>query len=107
MLGNIQLLQMALKHDIPCFIKDEDNRIRMVKESFSISKKEQYGYYFSLIPFTSTVEGLTLEGMKYPLSDYTLHTGIARCVSNEIQEEEAHIRFSKGVLLVIEAKKDA
>lgn len=105
-LGNIQLLKKALECNIPCALKDPYNRIRMIDAPLCIAKKEQYGYYVSLIPFTPTVEKLTLRGMKYPLTDYTLHSGIARCVSNEIVEEMAEIRFSKGIVIVIEAKKD-
>lgn len=105
-LGNIQLLKKALECKIPCTIKDPFNRIRMIDAPLCIAKKEQYGYYVSLIPFTETVEKLTLRGMKYPLEEYTLHSGIARCVSNEIVGDVAEISFSDGIVIVIEAKKD-
>ena len=105
-LGNIQLLKKSMEHKVICYIQDEFNRIQMVDHSIQIRKDEQYGYYVSLIPFTPVVTGITLKGMKYPLKDYDLHSGIARCVSNEIQEEKGEILFRDGILLIIESKKD-
>ena len=58
----------------------------------------------SLIPLTSTVEGLTLTGFKYPLNDYTLPIGTSLGISNEIIEDIAHIEMEKGILIVIESK---
>ena len=106
-LGNIQLLKMALDQWVHCHIIDENNRISMIRESATIRKDQQYGEYVSLIPFTSCVKGLTLRGMKYPLNRYTLTCGLARGVSNEIVDAVAEIELEEGILLVIESKDDA
>ena len=106
-LGNIQLLKMALDQWVHCHIIDENNRISMIRESATIRKDQQYGEYVSLIPFTSCVKGLTLKGMKYPLNRYTLTCGLARGVSNEIVDAVAEIELEEGILLVIESKDDA
>lgn len=106
-LGNIQLLKMALDQWVHCHIIDENNRISMIRESMVIRKDQQYGEYVSLIPFTSCVKGLTLRGMKYPLNRYTLTCGLARGVSNEIVDAVAEIELEEGILLVIESKDDA
>lgn len=105
-LGNIQLLKMALDQWVHCHIIDENNRISMIRESMVIRKDQQYGEYVSLIPFTSCVKGLTLRGMKYPLNRYTLTCGLARGVSNEIVDAVAEIELEEGILLVIESKDD-
>ena len=106
-LGNIQLLKMALDQWVHCYILDENNRISMIRESMVIRKDQQYGDYVSLIPFTPCVKGLTLRGMKYPLDRFTLTSGLARGVSNEIVDAVAEIELEEGILLVIESKDDA
>jgi len=105
-LGNIQLLYTALKENVPCYLVDPGNRIRMVNRPVRIQREEQYGYYLSLIPFSGCVKNLTLRGLKYNVTDYDLPSGIARCVSNEIVEKTASIEFEAGILLIIESKKD-
>lgn len=103
-LGNIGLLGIGLEMGIKIFLVDSRNRIRMIKSGISISKEEQYGTYISLLPFTPKVTGITLSGMKYPLTDYTMvcHTTIG--ISNEIVEEEGKIFLKEGILLVFETK---
>ncbi len=106
-LGNIQLLKRAMDAGVDCRIVDEHNRIRMIKGGMyavQIVRDEQFGDYVSLIPFTPEVKGLTLTGFKYEVSDFTLESGMARGVSNEIKDETAEISFEDGILLVIESR---
>ena len=62
--------------------------------------------YLSLLPLTSTVTGVTLRGLKYLIEDYTLEVGIARAISNEMDEtsDKAEILLRTGVLIVVESK---
>ncbi len=103
-LGNIELLGIGLQEKIPITIVDKNNRIRMVDHGITISKEEQFGTYVSLLPYTKTVEGLTLTGMKYPLYEHTLKGFCTLGISNEIAEEAATIRFREGILIVVEAR---
>ncbi len=105
-LGNIQLLKKAADAGRECFLTDSHNRIRLIWKYCSIRKKEQFGSYVSLIPFTPKVKGVTLKGFKYPLTDYTLLSGRAIGVSNEITGETGEISFSEGLLLVIESRDE-
>ncbi len=102
-LGNIQLLKLAMDAGVECFLVDEHNRIRMTDKNLTLEKSCQYGDYVSLIPYTPAVEGLTLTGFAYEVADYTMTGGNARGVSNRIEAERATIAFSKGILLVIES----
>lgn len=70
---------------------------------FYLRREEQFGRYVSLLPFTPCVEGLTLTGFHYNVTDFTLKCGRALGVSNEIEEETAQISFREGLLLVIES----
>lgn len=103
-LGNIELLGIGLENDVEILLVDAHNRIRMIEKEFCISKTEQFGEYISLIPFTAEVTGVTLTGMKYPLTDFTLVCYNSLGISNEIVEEEAIVRIKSGVLLVLETR---
>lgn len=115
-LGNIQLLGIGLEardeiageteneSNVLLEMVDAHNRIRMIKDSLVISKEEQFGNYVSLIPFTPTVTGVTLEGFKYPLTDFTLQSFNSLGVSNEIVGNQAKVTLKEGILLVIEAR---
>ena len=105
-LGNIQTLYAALDKGADAQILDRHNRIRLIKERWVIKKSEQYGTYFSLIPYTADVYGVTLKGAKYPLTDYhftVLGTG-SLGVSNEIAESQVEISIKSGILILIESK---
>ena len=74
------------------------------REGITISRKEQYGDYISLLPFTPQVTGITLTGMKYPLTDYTMVCYTTIGISNEIVAEEGKISLKDGILLMFETK---
>ena len=103
-LANIHILKDALEANIPCQMIDEHNRIYLINKEMTLEKDKVYGKYVSLIPLTSTVEGLTLAGFKYPLHDYTLPIGTSLGISNEIVTDTAHIEMKNGILIVIESR---
>lgn len=103
-LANIHILKDALEANIPCQILDEHNRIYLINKEMTLEKDKVFGKYVSLIPLTSTVEGLTLTGFKYHLNDYTLAIGTSLGISNEIIGDIAHIEMKNGILIVIESK---
>lgn len=103
-LSNIHILSDALEAKIPCQIVDDYNKIYLVNNNITLNKNKTYGKYISLIPLTSEVEGLTLIGFKYPLSNASLVIGKSLGVSNEIIEEVANIKLEKGILIVIESR---
>lgn len=103
-IANIHILKDALEANIPCQIIDEYNRIYLINKEMTLEKDKVYGKYVSLIPLTSTVEGLTLTGFKYPLNHYTLPIGTSLGISNEIITDTAHIEMKNGILIVIESR---
>ena len=62
-LANIHILKKALRANIPCQILDHDNKIYLLDKETKLSKSKLYGQYISLIPLTTTVEGVTLTGL--------------------------------------------
>lgn len=103
-LGNISILAQGLARGRRVQLLDEHNRIRVADQPLTIKKKEQFGKYVSLLPLTTEVSGLTLEGMAYPLYQYTLRSDTSIGISNEIRDEEAKISFDQGILIVVESR---
>ncbi|MBE5952742.1 MAG: thiamine diphosphokinase [Lachnospiraceae bacterium] len=104
MMGNFALLKLCLEQGIQATIIDEQNKITMIDKQMRINKKDQYGKYVSLIPFSDEVTGITLTGFSYGLSDATMIKADTIGISNEIREEEGFISIETGYLMVMETK---
>ncbi len=105
-LANVNILMLPLKQEVPAYIVDPQNRIRLMDQTLQIRREDFYGKYLSLLPLTTQVTGVTLQGLKYLIEDYTLEVGIARAISNEMDEssDAARIQIQSGVLIVVESK---
>lgn len=103
-LANIRVLDLACRQRVSCTLIDEHNKIYLKKESFTISREQQYGKYVSLFTLGDPVLDLTLEGFHYPLRRYSMTGYDPLGVSNEIMQEEGKVNFSTGTLIVIESK---
>jgi thiamine pyrophosphokinase len=101
-LTNIFVLDEALRAGVSAFIIDRYNKIYIKNSAFSIKKSEQFGNYVSFIPMSEKVK-ISLDGMKYPLSDFELTQGNSLCQSNEIIGDEAKIDIECGKVIVIES----
>lgn len=105
-LGNIQTLYLPFQKGVDCQLLDSHNRIRLVEKEYSLKREDQYGKYFSLIPLTTQVTGVTITGAKYPLHEYTfsvLGTG-SLGVSNEIAADQMTVTVREGILIFIESR---
>lgn len=103
-IANIHILKYALEAKIPCQILDAHNRIYLIDNHYTLYQEEIFGRYISFIPLTTTVEGITLNGFKYPLKDSSLSVGLSLGISNEIIEKVATVEVKKGILVAIESK---
>ncbi|NGP44166.1 thiamine diphosphokinase [Bacillaceae bacterium SIJ1] len=103
-LGNLALLEMAATYNVPVVIKDKFNEISLLKPGEWVVPKRSDDEYLSFVAITKTVERLDLEGVAYPLFQYVLHRDSTRCISNEIIEREAIVRFTSGLLLMIRSR---
>ena len=101
--ANINILKEALDKNIPCRIINENNEIYLINKN-NILKKDELFPYISLIPLTSSVEGVTLKGFKYLLDNDIMNIGKSIGVSNEQLEDVASIDIKKGILVVIKSK---
>lgn len=105
-LSNIFNLSLLRGRGIRGVIVDAHNRITMPEErEIYLKRSEQFGKYISLFPFGGEVRGVTLEGFRYPLQEYTLVPGDGGlAVSNEIAEETARICYREGILILAESR---
>lgn len=102
-LANIHILKEALENRVKCKILDSRNEIQLINKK-TILKLDKNYKYISLIPLTTKVEGITLNGFKYPLLNATLEIGHSIGVSNEQFEERAIIDLKAGILILIKSK---
>lgn len=102
-IANIHILKEALDNNIKCKIIDINNSIQLINKKTILKKSENYKYV-SLIPLTSKVDGITLKGFKYPLSNSTLRAGQSIGISNEQIDEMGQIELKNGVLILIMSK---
>ncbi|NLM38241.1 MAG: thiamine diphosphokinase [Firmicutes bacterium] len=59
------------------------------------------GGHFSLLPYPSTAQGVSIRGAKYPLDKVTLELGSTRGIHNEFLSGPAEVELEAGSLLVI------
>lgn len=98
-MANIGLLYKIMQTGIRARIMDKHNVISLYDKDIVIKKDEVLGEYFSLMPFTEEVSGLTIKGAKYELDGYVLKSGSSLGISNEIAANKVLISFNKGILL--------
>jgi len=103
-LANIFLLQGLLQRGIAAEIRNENNRLYLKDNGFTLQRKSSCGDFVSLLPLTETVQQVTLTGFKYPVENLTFFRERTLGISNEITEEEARVEFSKGIFIVVESR---
>lgn len=101
-MANILLVELYYKKGIKIKIVDNNNIVQMVTGKMEIEYKKNY--FVSIIPTSDTIEGITLEGFKYPLNNVNVKRGSTLCISNQITEEKGIITLAKGNALVILSK---
>ena len=102
--ANVHGLTYGFDRGINIFIINSTNKMYICPKEYRIGKQNQFGVYFSLIPISEEVTSITLNGFKYPLSNYNLTVKNSLAVSNEIIDDIAEVRYETGYLLAIESR---
>ncbi len=103
-LANIHLLLLSHKQDVDAYMIDSNNKVYLIDSNKKIEKKKLYGNYYSLLPLSQKVVGVTLKGFKYPLDKATIEIGQSIGISNEVVDEVAYVEVEKGIMIAIEAR---
>ncbi len=99
-LANIQCLLYLKRHGADGTIVDAENRITVIENETVILPSGITGMV-SLFAMGDTAKGVTLEGLKYPLQEYTVTNDFPIGISNEFTGEEVNITVRDGALAVI------
>lgn len=105
-LSTVQNLKKAWEKKIQAYLVDSRNLITLpCEKDFFVDRETQHGMYVSFMPLEEKVTGLTLEGFRYPLERATLINASGGLgVSNEIVEEQGHVKYEDGILMMIQSR---
>lgn len=101
-MGNLGVMANYSSKGIMTDIADNNNLVRILPPGSHRISAESYRY-LGIISYSDITTGLTMKGVKYPLSDFTLTNKTSLGVSNEILKDSAEISFKEGLLLVIQS----
>jgi thiamine pyrophosphokinase len=107
-LANVGLLALPDLAGLDAALLDAAARIRLVRASgegrpVRLDVSGRVGDLVSLVPFGPGVEGVTTDGLRYPLEDEPLPVGPARGLSNVRDRPDASVVVRSGLLLVVES----
>lgn len=101
MFGAVQLLYKGLAAHIPIQMIDRQNIVSIhTPGSYEVEKDDTYRY-LSFVSFSDEIQGLTLKGVKYPLTNHAIEWGSTLCISNELIQQRGTFSFSKGILMMV------
>ncbi|OMF38292.1 thiamine diphosphokinase [Paenibacillus sp. FSL H8-0548] len=101
-LANVHLLALAAAQQVQAAIIDDHNKISLIQDQTTIEKQ---GFpNVSLLPLSMRVEGITLHGFQYPLTEAELTIGQSLGISNVLTAAFGTIRICEGLLLVIQSR---
>lgn len=100
-LANVFLLEDIRNSGARGIITDGKNRAYLAEKEnfFSASGRK----YLSIIPLDDIIEGVTMDGFKYPYSAATMHRNRFVTISNEVQRDGAKVTVERGSALIVES----
>ncbi len=111
MLANVLLLARRELIGVSAIIADGAQTLRVLRgnevqtaEGACLPLAGAPGDLLTLLPLAGDVEGVSTEGLLYPLADETLCLAHARGVSNVFAATAARIWLRRGLLLVIHTR---
>ena len=99
--SNLVLLEWIAGRGGRAMLVDSDNEVRFHPGGTLLLPDVPAYRYLSIIPLDRTIEGVTLRGVKYPLTDALLTRGDTLSVSNEPAGEVSEISIASGRVLVV------
>lgn len=103
-LGNITLMEKYYKDGVHITIIDNNNEIKIISDNSELIIKFKQSIYISMIPVTDEIQGLSMEGFKYPLKDVEVKRGSTLLISNQIISSQGIIRLKKGTAILFISK---
>jgi thiamine pyrophosphokinase len=103
-LANLMLLTLPELAAIPTQIVQDHTTISVIRGRTELNG--QVGDTLSLVALQGDAQGVTIEGVEYPLCDATLPFGATLGISNVLTESTAKITVKHGVILAVHAARE-
>ena len=100
-IGNLFLLAIPELKGIPVKVIDGRQEIVLLTGKDKSVFHGKPGDTLSLLPSGENAEGITLEGLEYPLVKGTLLSGSSRGISNVFQSDKATVSLESGTLICV------
>jgi thiamine pyrophosphokinase len=99
-IANLQTMCYAVEHGKAIWFLDGNNRATL-RDPGKLTIDRLDDNKISLFAFGEACGGVSISGVKYPLSDHLLKNNFPLGVSNEFLEKKAEISHTTGMLLII------
>ncbi len=104
-IANFQTLQFLADRDAAAYLVGRDYIVTVIKNE-TLTFPETCEGILSLFCLGPDAEGVTIEGLHYPLENGTLTSGFPLGVSNHFTGRQARIAVEKGSLLALWDRKN-
>ena len=105
-LGNLGLMRKAHKKGVKMVLTGLRERVFLLSPGQAVILPSTEEGFFSVLPLSEKVEGLTIEGAKYPLSEIKLEYGSTLGIHNEFVGAPVRISVTVGYLYILLALAD-
>lgn len=105
-LANLLLPAAMTYINLRVTLYDDQTRIDLLRDNEHLELAEPVGSRVSLLPVNGQVEGVTLTGFQYPLTNHTLSFASTRGISNVLVENKGCISVEQGLLLIVLTEPD-
>ncbi len=102
--ANVQTLLLLHRYGAKGALVGASDTIALVAEGETATFARKEGFSFSVFALTERCEGVTMQGVKYPLQEAALTMYHPLGVSNAIVAEEAVLTCKKGLLMVVQSR---
>lgn len=101
-LSNIMLAASIKYSRMNISLCEKQCRMHIMHGNTSLILEGHPGQFFSLVPLSADVQGVTIRGFEYPLENDTLQFGSSRGLSNLLLTTKGGISTTTGILLVVQ-----
>ncbi len=100
-LANLLLPALPDLRHLRVRLVDGEQEVFLLREKGEIEVLGQPGDTVSLVPLAGDAEGISTQGLEYPLDGERLTFGSTRGISNVLLGERGRVRLEKGLLLCL------
>lgn len=100
-LANILLLTRPEWHPVRFSLADGRQRAWLLTGPDDLTLAGKADDTLSILPFSTTISGLDLDGVEWPLTNQTVALGSTLTISNKFLGNQAYVRLREGMAFVV------